>query len=248
MHKHDLDLIAALADGSLADETDARALLESCEECRAEHQSQLAIIELLRTTPGAEMSELEKAALHRDLWTQLRNAPSRTRPTRLWYRWSYIAAGLFVTVGLVSVLNGQFQGMDESSDGETRANTDTGSDLGAFSAEDAPETLQDADAASGGSETAAPTTMAAEESLPFPFADLADEARAARESGFRYTQSASPDQVDRCLESAGLVDQVVVEELNLDQLYLVVVTDDDTPEPTVTFVALENCEIVYVDG
>jgi len=249
MHRHDLDLIAALADGSLDDETEARALVESCEECRAEHRSQLAVLELLGSTPRVGMSDLERAALHRDLWTELSSRPSKARSGRSWYRWSYVAAGLFVAVGLAGVITGQIQRYDEESAGVAQTFAEADSDLSTFSAEDSEMPLQDAESASGGGETAATTTMAAEEALPFPFAELADQARAARESGERSSPiSSSEEDIDRCLLSAGLADEVVVEELDLDQRYLVVMARDVTSEPTVTFIAVDSCEIVYVDG
>ena len=105
MHDHPLDLIAALADGSLSDEAEARALVESCPECREEYRTQTEVIGWLAATPAAEMTDLEKAALHRDLWTELRNQPGKSPATPWWQRLAYVAAGLFVTVGLVSVLN-----------------------------------------------------------------------------------------------------------------------------------------------
>ena len=105
MHDHPLDLIAALADGSLSDEAEARALVESCPECREEYRTQTEVIGWLAATPTAEMTDLEKAALHRDLWTELRSQPGKSPSTPWWQRLAYVAAGLFVTVGLVSVLN-----------------------------------------------------------------------------------------------------------------------------------------------
>jgi hypothetical protein len=251
MHRHDLDLIAALAEGSLDDETTARALLDSCEECQAEYRSQLEVLTILSSMPPAEMTELEKAALHRDLWTELRN-PSVEAPTgRAWYRWSYVAAGLFVTVGLVGVLSGQleFGGGDSGESGET---TEASSDLGTFSADDGSEApLLDAAPAGGGAdaESAATTTMAAEDAGPLPYAEFAEQARMARESGQRSAQLlSSQEEIDQCLDEAGLADVKVVEELALDQRYLLVMPRDETSPPTVTFIAMESCEIVYVDG
>ncbi|HSK07280.1 MAG TPA: hypothetical protein VK990_07145, partial [Acidimicrobiia bacterium] len=69
MHEHDLDLIAALADGSLPDEAEARALVEVCDVCRSEYGTQLEVLAWVASTPRVEMTELERAALHRDLWT-----------------------------------------------------------------------------------------------------------------------------------------------------------------------------------
>lgn len=249
MHRHDFDLIAALAEGSLDDETEARALLESCEECQAEYRSQLEVLTILSSTPPAEMTELEKAALHRDLWTELRN-PSAEAPTgRAWYRWSYVAAGLFVTVGLVGVLSGQLEfGGGDSGSGEI---TEASSDSARFSADEGSETpLLDAAPAGGGAdaESAVTTTMAAEEAGPLPYAEFAEQARMARESSQLSAQTlSSKEDIDQCLDEAGLADVKVVEELVLDQRYLLVMPRDETSQPTVTFIAMDSCEIVYVD-
>jgi hypothetical protein len=250
MHKHDLDLIAALAEGSLDDETEARALLESCEECQAEYRSQLEILTILSSAPPAEMTELEKAALHRDLWTELRN-PSTNAPTGpAWYRWSYVAAGLFVIVGLVGVLSGQL-GLGSGDSAESGEITETTSDLATFSADEGSEAplLDAAPAADGADAESAPTTtMAAEEAGPLPYAEFAEQARIARESSQRSAPTlSSKEDIDHCLEEAGLTDVKVVEELVLDQRYLLVMPLDETSEQTVTFIAMETCEIVYVD-
>jgi len=248
MHRHDFDLIAALAEGSLDDETKARALLEACEECQAEYRSQLEVLTILSSTPPAEMTELEKAALHRDLWTELRNPSIETPTGRAWYRWSYVAAGLFVTVGLVGVLSGQLEfGGGDSGSGEI---TEASSDLARFSADDGSEEplLDAAPAAGGDTESAATTTMAAEEADPLPYAEFAEQARMARESSQLSTQTlSSKEDIDQCLDEAGLTDVKVVEELVLDQRYLLVMPRDETSQPTVTFIAMDSCEIVYVD-
>ena len=72
------------------------------------------------------------AAIHRNLWTELRATPATTTKSPWWYRVTYAAAGLFVLVGLVAVL-GQMQGADNT--GETFSEVSSGLDGGA----DAPE-------------------------------------------------------------------------------------------------------------
>jgi len=244
MHKHDLDLIAALADNSLEDETEARALVESCPECMAEYRSQVEIIGVLVSTPTAAMSEFEKAALHRDLWTELRKEPERTA-TPGWYRWSYVAAGLLVVVGLVGVLNGQ---IPLGGSGDEGGFSEISSGLDTAAADDGgAQPFADVDPAAGEAESAG-TTMAASEYLSLPFADLADEARALQRAGERSQLSTDTSKVDRCLEMSGLRDHTVVQELDLDQQYLVVMPDDEDAEQTVTFIAVDDCSIVYVDG
>jgi hypothetical protein len=247
MHKHDLDLIASFADGTIEDETEARDLVASCDECRAEYQSQLEVLELLATAPPVAMSELEKAALHRDLWTELRSEPSTAAARTPWYRWAYVAAGLFVVVGLAGALSRlPFGGGDAASD-NTFVEISSALDGDAGQGGDLP--LFDApDAASGGEESVE-TTQAASESLLLPFPELAEEARALRQSDSRTGQlTTDPDEIDRCLEKSGLFDHVVVEELELDQRYLVVMAREGSTDQTVTFIALESCEIVHRDG
>lgn len=247
MHEHDLDLIAALADGSLRDETEARALVESCPECRAEYQGQVAVLYLLTSTPGAEMTELEKAALHRDVWTELRDAPSRAASTPWWQRWSYVAAGLFVTVGLVGVLSSQIQ-LGGGEAGDTVADSASALDADPARDEEVPFRSEES-ATEGGAESAATTTAAAEGTLPLPFEALADEARAKRETADQsFGTMSGRDEVESCLDRAGLSEHIVVDEIELDQRYLLLMPEDPQADPTVTFIAVDGCEIVFVDG
>jgi hypothetical protein len=245
MHEHPLDLIAALAGGSLSNQTEARALVESCQVCRDEYNAQTEVIARLAAAPTPVMTELEKAALHRDVWTELRSEPSKATSTPWWQRLSYVAAGLFVAIGLVGVLdNVGFEGGGEASDATTAADSSGldapteevpfvaqgGDEDAEFQLESAPET------------TAAAT--AAEDSLPLPFEELADEARAGASQ--RLETSSLDEEVEECVARLGLDEQVVVDEIELDQTYLLVMPDDPEAEPIVTFVTVPRCEIVYV--
>ncbi|HEX5696293.1 MAG TPA: hypothetical protein VFZ15_07885 [Acidimicrobiia bacterium] len=246
MHKHDLDLIASFADGTIEDETDARDLVASCDECRAEYHSQLEILEILAAAPPVAMSELEKAALHRDLWTELRSQPSTPAARAPWYRWAYVAAGLFVVVGVAGALSRLPFGAGDAASEGTFVEISSALDGDAGQGEDLP--LSEApNADSGGDESVA--TTAAAESLLLPFPELAEEARQLRQSGSRAGQLMTDQaEIDQCLEKSGLADQVVVEELELDQRYLVVMAREGSTDQTVTFIALESCEIVHRDG
>lgn len=241
MHEHDLDLIAALADGSLAEEAEARALVDACDVCRSEYRSQVDVLAWVASAPSVEMTELEKAALHRDLWTELRRDPARAAPVPWWQRWSYVAAGLFVMVGLAGVLNGVMGSGDSGGEAqESRFDLDAaqGGD------EAAPFLAEDSD---GGGESAATTTAAAEQATSVPFPDLADQVRASRETD-PATGTTSPDTTaDECLERVGLDDHIVVAELELDQVYLAVMAEDREADRSVTFVTPADCEIVFVD-
>ena len=249
MHEHDPDLIAALADGSLDDETEARALIDSCDECLIEYQDQVEVLALLVATPTARMNDLERAALHRDLWTELRKPPQKTGATPWWLRWSYVAAGLFVTAGLVSVVIGQglIRGGDAQSVAETFSEIGSGLD-DSGGGEQVPLSGVDAE---GDAESATTTAAAAAEALPYPFAELAEEARAKQAVDFSSQLLDQPEEATaakECLERLDLANQVVVEELELDRRYLVVMSEEDTNDQTVTFIAAEDCEIVFVDG
>lgn len=251
MHEHPLDLIAALADGSLSDEAEARSLIETCHQCRDEYLAQTEVIAWLATAPAVEMTDLEKATLHRDLWTELRSQAAKRSATPWWQRLSYVAAGLFVIVGLVGVLNSGVLG----GGGEAAATT-TAAGAQAFDeapTEEVPFVAQGSDDGESAPEMATETTAAAtattdatagEDSLSLPFEELADEAR-ARQNDRVVAESAEPD-FEECLTRVGLDDHVVVDQIDFDQTYLLVMRRDPEAERVVTFVVLPACEIVYV--
>lgn len=250
MHDHDLDLIAALAEGSLRDETVARAQVEACPDCRDEYQGQRAAIEFLASAPEVSMTELERAGLHRDLWIELRNEPAAAaKKSPWWYRWSYVAAGLFVVVGLAGVLNGQFGSGDQGAVVETFS--EIGSGL-ASSADDPraqlygqPESAVEDGA--GGSDTPSTTAAASDSTvLPYPFAELAATTRDKEAAGeLEYQRSSVPVEIEDCLVKLDLADLDVVEDLDLDQRLVALMSDD---EQTVTFVAVDDCIVVAVEG
>ncbi|HLF42501.1 MAG TPA: hypothetical protein VJA46_03115 [Acidimicrobiia bacterium] len=243
MHDHDLDLIAALADGTLDDQTEARARVESCEVCRVEFEAQVSILAALATIEPVRMTELEKAALHRDLWTELRSEPANQASTSpWWYRLSYAAAGLFVVVGLVAVANQM--GGSEDTGGQVETFTQASGRLDAGSEEDAEAPMYEYGAQS--TETTTPAGDASAETTP-DFETLATQAR-LRE--FPAADSALPteDQAD-CLDAAGLVDQELVGTVDRERTYLIAVPagvdlDADTP---VSFVDADTCEVVHVE-
>jgi hypothetical protein len=250
MHVHDLDLIAALADGSLDDQSEARALVESCPECHQEYETQVAIIAALAAIEPAAMSDFEKAALHRDLWTELRSTPAK-KSTPWWYRLSYAAAGLFVMVGLVAVVNqlgnsnaGEGEtflevssGLDEGTDGQTAsplAGEDAGdSTVTTFSAESAGTTVVTAD--SGGGDTP-------------DFKALADEARLQQLPPSVRTNGSTTEDLD-CVNAAGLEDQDVVGAVEADRKYLIAVPEgeDLDADTAVNFVDATTCEVAHVE-
>jgi hypothetical protein len=120
MRDHELELIAALVEGRLEDESEARALIASSPELEDEYLAQKTVYEALRSAPPVALSDTEKAALHRDVWTGLRAGRPAATPTRApwYYRWVPVAAGMFVIVGIVAVIN---QGGADSNAGQEAA-------------------------------------------------------------------------------------------------------------------------------
>jgi len=243
MHDHDLDLIASLADGSLDDPAEARALVETCQDCSLEYETQLAIIASLSTIEPVTMTELEKAALHRDLWSELRSQSARKPATPWWYRFSYAAAGLFVVVGLVAVAT-QMGGIGGDSQSAT-----TVADATAFE-EDASGDVQ-SPLSEDGSEEATESTMAAADAGAESTADfeaLATETRLQQLPPTSRATQMTEEQVD-CLKAAGLEDQELAGTVERDRTYLIAVPtgvdlDADTP---VTFVDVDTCEVAHVE-
>lgn len=251
MHEHDLDLIAALAEGSLDDESVARALVEECQECREEMLAQEKALTALASVPPTGMTDWERARLHRDVWTGIRGDEPATRGPIRWYRWAYVAAGLFVVVGLAGVLNRGF-GMGGDAAGVEETFSEIGSALDGES-EPAAHLYGDvngdeeADTA-GGSEEGVTTTIAAADGATPSFADLAVEARAMSMAGKRaYEPSSIPSEVMQCLTGLGLDDMEIVEDLDLDVRYLVLMSGE-RDDLTVTFVSVDDCRVAAVDA
>lgn len=247
MHRHDLELIAALADGTLEDETLARERVDSCDECQTEFEAQTSAIVALATLTPATMTEHEKAALHRDLWTELRTgaAPKSTPAVPWWYRWSYAAGALFVVVGLVAVLS-QVNGGDD--DGGTEL---ASTDVSAASAEEASEPPADAGPIGGGEQDSAGGDQALNElaAETAGLTDLAQQLKSLRHTG-RALSVQEESQYDDCLREAGLDDHQVIETHTVDDSeYLTVIPVDapDDESEDVTHVDATTCEIVSQD-
>ncbi len=252
MHEHDLDLIAALAEGSLDDESVARALVEECQECREEMLAQERALAFLASIPPAGMTDLERARLHRDARAEIRGHQPATRDPASWYRWAYVAAGLFVVVGLAGVLSGRFgMGGDAAGAPEAATFSEIGSALDGES-EPAAHLYGDVTGdeqadTGGGSEEAASTTIAAADGMTPSFADLAVEARSMSLAGERaYERSATPSVLMDCLTELGLEDMEIVEDLDLDVRYLVLMSGEPG-DLTVTFVSVDDCRVTAVE-
>jgi hypothetical protein len=112
MRDHELELIAALVEGRLEDEAEARALIASSPEHAEEYEAQKLAYETLQDVGVVSLSDVERAALHRDVWTALRTQPTVKARSPWWYRWTPVAAGLLVVAGSVAVLNQNLGGDD----------------------------------------------------------------------------------------------------------------------------------------
>lgn len=265
LNEREIELIASLAEGTLEDETEARALIERSQEARAEYEAHRLTLQALAEVAPVGLTEHERAALRRDVWTDLRASPSPALGTTPWYyRWVPVAAGLFLVVGLVAVLS-QTGGNDSMDMGAT-AETATAGDAAATttqadSGELAPAAEDGDDAADSAVEEATEATaMAAEEF----FAQTAEQVRSGQLDGSftrSYTETEREDRAS-CLEEAiaqaDMEDHEIIGEARhfestgeepTSTLYLLAVPADTVvgPETSVVFVPVDVCEIAHIE-
>lgn len=244
MRRSDIDLITALAEGRLEDETKARALIDRSPRLRELYESQKRVIDTLTELPPATLTQTERAALHRDLWSELSTGVrSATTPARSGLRWGYAAAALLVVVGAASVI-GQLDRPEMLAGvaDEERASTDDGAQE------------------SGGTAVplgATPSTIAtAEEDLGADFDTFAAYAAEARKGTLAYQQapqapsSESGTALEQCVEEAGLEDSTVLGVMKEEaHRYGVAAIGETTgPDSVIVFVDLETCSIAHRDG
>lgn len=111
---HDLDLVIALADGSLTDPHPAEELVATCPECARTYEAYLTVRAAVAASPVVTMTDLERRRLHNSLWAEIgaETAPSSapaaapTSRTPWWYRVAPVAAALVVVVGVGATLTG----------------------------------------------------------------------------------------------------------------------------------------------
>lgn len=251
MHKHDLDLIAEYAGGSLRDDSTARALVESCDTCAAEFHAQQAVLTELRGVEPARLTQSERAQLHRDLWTDLRSQPASDDSTGAvpgWRNWVFGAAALmFVAVALVGVMN-NISGGDAVS--ETFSEIGSGLDSGEMRAND---NATDGDA--GASAESSETTTAAEESPQIlgdeyaatPYLRIAREVRGGGGSDDSGDFTFERAQLE-CLEQSELTDYELVGGFeSMTDLLVAVPIGTDLAEAPVAFVDPESCTVVHTE-
>lgn len=245
MHKHDLDLIAEYAAGTLGDESEARALVESCQTCAGEYRAQSSALAALTGIGPAHMTEHERARLHRDLWTELRSPVAVAAPASSWWRsWAFGAAAfIVVAIALLGVMENLGGGDSAETVSGAAAELDSGTD-------GSGEARSDEDTAGGteeNEEALAPDTTA--QSEPFeetPFLLIAREVRQQPKSEadvFTFDDAQSD-----CLEESGLVEHELVSGFEtVTELLVAVPTAADREVAPVSFIEPENCTVVHIE-
>lgn len=245
MHRHSFDLIAEYANGSLEEDAKARALVASCDDCRTVYEQQKSAIHALQPVQSAAMAEHEKAALHRDLWTTLRNPEAA--PTRValpWWRATWAlgtATVLVIGVGLFGVLS--------NLGGGDAASTQVISEVG--SALDGDERTNSDAAGEDLAPAAETTSTAAVQTLGdlATFEDITRRLRDTQGSTAAYYSEGAFDGSSteaECIEAAGLVDYfAVVEYLEHPEFIVAVPADSDAATTPVAFVDRESCTILH---
>jgi hypothetical protein len=267
MRDHVLELIAALVEGRLEDETEARALIESSAEARREYESQLRVRQALTGLGAVSMTESERSALHRDVWTALRSHPESRPAGTPWYvTWLPAAAVVALVMGLVGVLAG-------GGDQQTATFSEIGAAIedGASTAAATESTSGAAGEAAGGDDADggmtpldAPTTtmsasteghdLAADDAAYF--SRQAERMRAGQTSETVEDTTAQDSGFDDCVAEAGLEDHVAV-----DTVPAPAGTDEEGPsqfivaapegvaiaDAPLSFVDPDTCQVVYAD-
>ncbi len=243
MRKRDIELISALVEGRLDDESEARALVESSRAHREEYEAQKLAYDALTSIPNVTLTESEQAVLRRDVWSQLQSQPRATKTKAPWaLRWSFAAAGLFVVVGLLLAVD--LAGGNDSTDFvQSFANISSSLDGAGAGETEAAETTA-ATSTEEDLEGAAALDMA----MP-PVEVFAELAAQARSGELSSEQTRTKEQKSSCLETAGLGDHQVIGEVVEDELYLLAIPDGEVlgPDTPITFVQADLCLVSYID-
>lgn len=254
MHRHNLDLIAEYAQGSLSDDSKARALIESCETCRTEYVTQTSAMNSLAGIGSARLTEHEVSTLHRELWTELRTpaSPPTSVAGNWWPKLAFSAAAVaVVAVGLAGVLT-NLGGADTA---EPFAEIGSGLDGGGEQSGTASDETTD--------QAASKTTTAAESALQArsfltdeDFAMIADQARVQTESdsyddseeGDLEGQAAPPDSDSDCLARAELEDFSIVTGFeDRTELIIAIRAESDLDPLPVAFIDRESCIVIHLE-
>ncbi len=237
MRDHDLELIAALVEGRLDDEAEARALIASSAEHAEEYEAQKLAYEALNGLGTVSMSDTERAALHRDVWTSLRATTADKPANPWWYRWTAVAAGLLVVGGSVAILNQNMGGDDAvqtfAEIGGT-LDSDSGASPTTTAAAGAEVPSAAGDDASGGGDGESVTTIAAGEgdvlSADEPVALFSARASDVRQGDgsmsnmYLYGEDEAVDPViEVCVTTA-------TEDAGLEDFTVIATMDDPAPD------------------
>ncbi len=227
MRRHQVELIAALAEGRLEDESEARALIASSPRAKAAYEAQVHALESLKALSGPlEMTESEKSAMQRDIWTVLtaeKSVPAtkERNPSALL---GYATAGIFVIGGLFVAMNllGPGSGATASMDMGVRSTTEDGAPS------QTPELSSDS-----------------VERL----STLADRARTGV---LRYTDeiAAAKDDLEKCLEDAGLFGYKPEGAFSDGGMAYVLAVPEESeigPATPIAMVDRGSCSVVYRD-
>ncbi len=243
MRRRDIELISALAEGTLEDESEARALIESSAEHRAEYETLKAAIDATRHLPPATLTGLERSALRRDIWAELRSGEDASRSLRWYLTRPVTAAALLLVVGAIAVLSQMNIGP------ESAGSLEEGSPDLVTAAESARESVSSEDMSENDSEGLALAPSA--EADPALYEELADAVRsdpAVTEDQTTDYVSAYGESPDDCLATAGLDNQVSLGTMETPwgQLVLVAAPDQTPgPETPISFVDPETCQLIF---
>lgn len=272
LRKRDIELIAGLVEGTLEDESEARALVEQSSEAKSEFEAQRVAYRALRGASRVQMTDSERAELRRELWTDLTTTPTEPERRIPWYyKLAPVAAALFVMVGLAAVLTQSdndsagstaeiSSGLDGAASDTTQADSADTTSAASNLARESDEAEMDAVPESGDSDDQARALLA------MPAAQFYETvAESVRSGDFTDTTSAQNDPAEAeiadqeaCLNTSGLEDHTILGQARNVRptdgddptSYLVVVPADEEigPDTPVSFVDTETCELVHVEA
>lgn len=261
LRNREIELIAALVEGTLEDEAEARALIERSDEARAEYETQRITRETLAGVGTAQLSDHERSALHRDLWTAMQRPAPKPERAPWYFVWASAAAVLFVVVGLAAVFT---RSGSETADQGVAAETTQAAEAAADAMPQA-DAMEEAAEGGASSETESDDGAIAEApaaSFAIPtaefFSETATQVRLGNLDEALARGIGEADEEDRltCLALAGLDDHEIIGETRdlepgadteTTPSYLVAVPLNAVigPETPVFFVAVDTCELVH---
>jgi hypothetical protein len=220
-HEHDLDLVAALAEGRSTDPVRAEELVHTCDVCAEAYHDHVLVLEAIAASPSPALGDLERRRLHSSIWSQIGEAaePPAVRSTPWWYRLAPVAAAVIVIAGITVALPEATDDAVDDLGGDAfvpsseRLSDEQQADS-AMADTTAAESAEDTFTADGGGEGESEATIAAESAVDSTAAgdtdapriditsDQLDRATAqfARRSGGRDEAMELPVDVGACLQ------------------------------------------------